>query len=321
MAVNLAFIGLGQLGLSAALALNGQSGQIRMTGWDPQAECHAAAERLKIFTTVCKRVPDALRDAHLVILALPSDDIQPTLKVLETALHRDVPVVAFSMLHARLHQWVHEALGKQHRFISIYPDSSAANLDEPEFGSEAARAHAFEHNPVYIADAQDAPPAMLDLAVDLAVLLGGYPIFTSPQELDGLISANLLVQQLAAAVLMKTAFEQPSWQEGKAIAGRALYQATMPLMELPEREIAGLTAVSNGETLALLLERLIRNFIQIGEDLKANDQERVTGVFKNALEARMVWLAEKQKPQKQTHMASSLPSKAEALRRLLALGN
>ena len=35
MTVNLAFIGLGQLGLSAALALNGQSKEIRMTGVGP----------------------------------------------------------------------------------------------------------------------------------------------------------------------------------------------------------------------------------------------------------------------------------------------
>ena len=74
---------------------------------------------------------------------------------------------------------------------------------------------------------------MLDLAVDLAVLLGGYPVFTSPEELDGLISANLLLHQLAAAVLMKTAAEQPSWQEGKAIAGKALFHATLPLKDYP----------------------------------------------------------------------------------------
>jgi prephenate dehydrogenase len=291
-----------------------------MTGWDPEVECRAAADRLKIFTPVCKRALDAVREANLVILALPSDDIQPTLKVLESVLRRDVAVVVLTPLHARLHQWAHEILGKHTPFISIYPSPNAAGLDDIQFGPEAARADEFEKSPIYIADAQSAPAAMLDLAVDLAVLLGGYPIFTSPEELDGLISANLLLHQLSAAALMKTAVEQPSWQEGKTVAGRALYHATMPLMDLPDREAAGLTAAANSAALTLLLESLIRNFIQMRDDLKANDVERLKATVKNALELREKWLAEKRKSQKPAQLASSVPGKAEALKRLLALG-
>ena len=320
MTVNVAFIGLGQLGISAALALAGQSKEIRMTGWDPDVESRVAADRTKVFTPVCKRALDAVRDANLVILALPSDDVQPTLKVLGIALRRDVAVVALSPLHTQMHQWAHEALGKHTPFISIYPSPGAAGLEDHAFGPDAARAGDFEKSPIYIADAQDAPPAMLDLAVDLAVLLGGYPVFTSPEELDGLISANLLLHQLAAAVLMKTAAEQPSWQEGKAIAGKSLFHATLPLKDLTDRETVGLTAASNSENLARLLDNLIRNLIQIRDDLKANDLERVTMTYKDAIEFREDWLTEKRKAQKPAQMASSVPGKAEALKRLLALG-
>ena len=291
-----------------------------MTGWDPDVESRVAADRTKVFTPVCKRALDAVRDANLVILALPSDDVQPTLKVLGIALRRDVAVVALTPLHTQMRLWAYEALGKHTPFISIYPSSGAAGIEDHEFGPDAARAGDFEKSPIYIADAQDAPPAMLDLAVDLAVLLGGYPVFTSPEELDGLISANLLLHQLAAAVLMKTAAEQPSWQEGKAIAGKSLFHATLPLKHLTDRETVGLTAASNSENLARLLDSLIRNFIQIRDDLKANDLERVTLTYKDAMEFREDWLAEKRKAQKPAQMASSVPGKAEALKRLLALG-
>lgn len=320
MTVNVAFIGLGQLGLSAALALAGQSKEIRMSGWDPDVESRVAADRYKIFTPVCKRALDAVRDANLIILSLASDDIQPTLKVLEIALRRDLAVIALTPLHTQLRQWAREALGKHTPFISIYPAPGAAGLEEHRFGPDAARADDFQKSPIFIADVQDAPPALLDLAVDLAVLLGGYPVFTSPEELDGLISANLLLQQLTAAVLMKTAAEQPSWQEGKAIAGKALFHATLPLEDLTDRETVGLTAASNSENLTKLLDGLIRNFIQIRDDLKANDLEKVTATYKDALEFREDWLTERRKAQKPAQMASSVPGKAEALKRLLALG-
>jgi prephenate dehydrogenase len=320
MTVNVAFIGLGQHGLSAALALASQSHEIRMTGWDPNIDSRVAADRYKIFTPVCKRALDAVRDANLVILALPSDDVQPTLKVLGSALRKDIAIIALSPLHTQMRQWAEEALEKHTPFISIYTSPSAAALEEHQFGPDAARADDFEKSPVFIADAQKAPPAMLDLAVDIAVLLGGYPVFTSPEELDGLISANLLLHQLAAAVLMKTTFEQPSWREGKDIAGNALFHTTLPLMDLTERETIGLTAASNSENMTRLLDGLIRNFIQIRDDLKANDLESVTATFKDALEYREVWLIEKRRSQKSSQMASSVPVKSEALKRFLKLG-
>jgi prephenate dehydrogenase len=320
MTVNVAFIGLNETGLSAALALAGQSKEIRLTGWDPDLEARVSADRFKIFTPVCKRALDAVRNANIVILSLPSDDIQPTLKVLEIALHRDLAVIALASLHTQLRQWVYKALGKRTPFISIYPSPNTSALEDLEFGPDAARADAFEKSPIFIADAQDAPPAMLDLAVDIAILLGGYPVFTSPEELDGLISANLLLHQLTAAVLMKTTAEQPSWREGKTIAGKALFHATLPLMDLTDRETTGLTATANGKNLARLLDDLIRNFIKIRDDLKANDLERVAATYQDAIEFREDWLAERRSAKKTPHIATSVPGKDEALKRLLKLG-
>jgi prephenate dehydrogenase len=320
MTVNVAFIGLSEIGLSAALALFGQSKEICLTGWDPDLDARVAADRLKIFTPVCKRALDAVRNANLVILSLPSDDVQPTLKVLEIALRRDLAVIALTPLHTQLRQWAHEALGKHTPFISIYPSPNSYALEDLDFGPDAARADAFEKSPIFIADAQDAPPAMLNLAVDIAVLLGGYPVFTRPEELDGLISANILMHQLAAVVLMKTAAEQPSWREGKTIAGKALYHATLPLIDLTDRETIGLTAIANGKNLARLLDDLIRNFIQIRDDLKANDLERVSATYQDAIEFREDWLADRRSSQKTPHIGTSIPGKGEALKRLLMLG-
>jgi prephenate dehydrogenase len=320
MTLNVAFIGLNETGLSAALALAVQSKEIRLTGWDPDLDARVTADRLKIFTPVCKRALDAVRDANLVILSLPSDDIQPALKVLEIALRRDLAVIALTPLHTQLHRWAQEALGKRTPFISIYPSPNTSALDKLEFGPDAARADAFEKSPIFIADAQDAPPAMLDLAVDIAVLLGGYPVFTSPEELDGLISANLLLHQLAAVVLMKTTAEQPSWREGRTIAGKALFHATLPLMDLTDRETTGLTATANGKNLARLLDDLIRNFIQIRDDLKTNNLEMVTATYQDAIAFREDWLAERRSSQKTPHIGTSVPGKDEALKSLLRLG-
>ncbi len=73
---------------------------------------------------------------------------------------------------------------------------------------------------------------------------------------------------------MKTTAEQPSWLEGYTVAGKALFHATLPLKDLTDRDTFGLTAASNGENMIRLLEGLIRVFIEMRDDLKANDLKK-----------------------------------------------
>lgn len=320
MALQIACVGLSQISVSAALALSSQSRDLTFKGWDPNLDARIEADRFKVFTPVAKKAQDAVRGANLVLLSLPSDKVLPTLKLLELAMGRDVVLFNLSPINAQTDQFIREVFGKKVSFISLYPVLNPSSLEENTFGARAARSDLFEKSLVFIADAQDAPPAVLDLAVDLAVLMGGQPVFTTPEELDGLIAANLLLPQLNAVALMHAVSSQPSWAEGAQLSGGLLFHSTLPLADPVDDESFGFTARTHGANMVRLVEDLIRELIALREDLKDEDGEKLVVRFNQALNARDQWLTSRKNSNVFARLATSIPGKAEALKRFTKLG-
>lgn len=320
MTVQVACIGLSQISVSAALTLANRSNEFKFKGWDPKLDARVDADRYKLFSPVTKKPQEAVRDANLVLLSLPSDEVLPTLKILDVTMGRDVVVINFSPMQTKTHDFFREVFGKKVPFISVFPALRPETIEDCLFGPRAAREDMFEKSLTFIADAQDTPPSLLDLAADFAVLLGGQPVFTTPDELDGLIAANLLLPQLNAAALMKTAAKQPSWQEGGKLAGGLLFHSTLPLADLNENEFFGFTARANNENMIRLVEDLIRELIEVRDLLKEADKEKISDLFNQALDSRDEWLTERYRSQMSPQIATSIPGKDEALKRFIKLG-
>lgn len=320
MTIQIANIGLSRISVSAALALAGQSKDFKFKGWDPNLDERVAADRYKIFESVAKKPQDAVRGANLVLLALPSDETLPTLKILDLAMGRDLVLINLTPMQAQSQAYIREIFGKRIPIISVFPALRPDIMEDCQFGAKAARGDMFEKCVIFIADAQDTPPAMLDLAVDFAVLLGGQPVFTTPEELDGLIAANLLLPQLNALALMRTAARQPSWQEGSKLAGGSLFHSTLPLADLFENELFGFTALAGSQNTVRLVEDLIRELIELRDRLKEGEGEKIADLFNLALDSRDEWLTGRHKSQIPPQLATSIPPKSEALKRFLKLG-
>lgn len=320
MTVNVACIGLSQISVSAVLTLASRSKDFQFKGWDPNLDARVDADRYKVFNKITKKPQEAVRDANLVLLSLPSDELESTLKILDVTMGRDVVVINISPMQTQTLRYIREVFGKKIPYISVFPVLRPETLEDRLFGPRASRGDMFEKSLVFVADAQDAPPAILDLAVDFAVLLGGQPVFTTPEELDGLIAANMLLPQLNAAALMKSAARQPSWLEGRKLAGGLLFHSTLPLADLYENEFFGFTARANSENMARLVEDLIRELIEVRDLLKEEDKDKISDLFNQALDSRDEWLTERHRSQISPHIATSIPGKDEALKRFMKLG-
>jgi len=320
MPVQIACIGLSQISISTALSLSRHSKEFKFKGWDPLLDARVAADRHKVFEPVTRNPQDAARGADLVLLSLPSDELFSTLQVLDATMGRSTALINLSPMATHTQRVIQEIFGKKIPFLSIFPALRAETMEDCLFGPASARGDLFDNNLIFIAESQDASPAMLDLAVNLAVLMGGQPIFTTPQELDGLIAANLLLPQLSAAALMNTTAKQPSWQEGGKLAGGSLFHTTLPLTDLFENEAFGFTARANKENMVRLIEDLIRELIHLRDLLKDENAEKISELFSQVLDSRGKWLNERQKPQISASLATSIPGKEEALKRLLKMG-
>jgi len=318
MSIKVAVVGLGQTAISAAMALSNHSKEFTISGWDPDLDTRVTAERSNVFNPVCKKLNEAVRNAHIILFSLPADESVAVLKELNLFMQQGTVLLNMSIPFQQTNQWMMENLKLCKYFISLFPTINSKWIAASDFGTGTARADLFSGSHIFIADTGKTETVILDLAVDFVVLLGGQPEFISVEELDGLIAVNVLLPQLASAALMRAISTQPSWREGSHIAGSSLFHGSMPLIDM--EEISGQSILTNRDSMLHHLEEFARQILEIRRYLMNHNSEGLNDYFRNAFESRERWLTARKGTEKPSKMTNNLPSVNEALNRILNLG-
>ena len=321
MAINIAVIGLRQLGVSAVLALAEKDDCIQFIGWDPDVDTWPAAKRQKVFRAITENMRSALKDAHLVILSLLPDDLQNNAEELGKLITQDMIVINITNLQDLSAKWIQEHRLDPMHYVSLLPTLNPALVLSDDFDLVKPHADLFKEGLVYILDPLSAGKAVLDLAIDVCVLLGGKPILADSIEMDGLICANLLLPQVGAAALMSAAAEQPSWREGQQIAGRALASSTSPLQDAVDTGDFSQTIYHQREHLVRLANDLIIRLIELRELISDGDSDAIEEEMRAAANMRAEWIAERSSPLPPRAFATSIPDEKQALKRFLKFTN
>ena len=85
MARRIAVIGLGRLGVSIGMALAGKKDQFTTAGLDRNGDMPREVGKLKMFDILTNRLPEVIEGADAVILAVPFDEVEITLKAIGSA--------------------------------------------------------------------------------------------------------------------------------------------------------------------------------------------------------------------------------------------
>jgi prephenate dehydrogenase len=320
MTARIAMIGLDKVSISTAMALQAKHAHIKCSGWDPDAEKRIASDQYHAFHPLCKKLKEAVKDAAVVMLALAPHDLGDVLKDIKDLLEPGMVLVNLSPLHVPVARMVEESLGSDTHFVSMLPGLNPDLVGAPEDELESAREDLFTGSSIYISAPSQAQAVVLDLAIDLAVLLGGQPLMADPYEVDGLSAAYLSLPELTAAILMQTAGGQPSWQEGRRLAGQAMAQGTAPLDDKQSAQWAQ-SLLSNRENLARLLDDFGANVQRVKKALLAQDEEALADMLEEDIRGREEWLLNKGSAGQGRELATSIPTEKQALERILKLGN
>jgi prephenate dehydrogenase len=317
MSVNIAFLGLDQVGISAALALSGKHKSIVCKGWDPDLDKRVSADRYKVFNPVCKSAQEALAGAVLILSTLSLENLKIVFQDIKSSYPEGAVLVNISLQQNMPNQQLKESTGKTVNFICMFPTLNPKYVGESGITAREAQTDLFEGSVIYISDPAQSSAAILDLAVDLAVLLGGNPVFADPREVDGLIAANILLPELVSAALMLTASSQPSWREGQQVAGLELAISTVTLLE----ELDSQALHANRENLTRLLDNLNAHIELLKQRLQDDQVESLSETLEKCREQREQWLEEKKRAVKSKAIATSIPTQTQALERLVKIGD
>lgn len=294
MAINITIIGLEQIGTSLGLALGGQNEYFTRTGIDREPLTSQRAKKMGAIDQVAYRVPNAVENAHIVVLALPVDEIRDMLEAIAPLLRPNAVVIDTSPLQSTAAGWAQELLPEGRYLVSMTPTLNPAYLEEAFTGIDAAHADLFKNSLMVITASDATHPDALKLAADIANTAGAKPYLADSAEAAGLLAAYDLLPKLASAGLLAAVAGQPSWKEGQRLAGRAFSKATFPAQLLDESAQLGQSALANRANTLRLLDDLIGHLQQMRAYIADQDGDSLSAMLEQAVKARQDWFARRQ---------------------------
>jgi prephenate dehydrogenase len=290
MPVQVTIIGLGQVGASIGLALGKVKDQVTRIGNDREPTIARQAEKAGAVDKTTFNLPSAVRDADVVILALPVDEIHETIEIIAQDLKPGSVLIDTSPIQAEVMKWAKELLpGEDRYFVTLTPSLNPAYLMETGSGVESAHADLFKNSLMLISSLPGIDESALTLATNLTQILGAASLFSDAVEADGLMAYSHLLPQLVSAALVNATIDQPGWREARKLAGHAYAQATEPALHTLESKSLGLSALLNSENTVRMLDQVIVEVRRLRDGIAEQNAEEVQERLEHAADGRAQW--------------------------------
>jgi prephenate dehydrogenase len=286
MTTNITIIGLGQIGASIGLAFAGKQIDVRRTGHDKNPETAKLAQKQGAVDDIKYNLPASVKDAAIVILCLPLDQIRPTLEIIAQDLKEGTVVIDVSPAKRSLAHWAKDILPEGRYYVGVTPALNPAYLHEFESGIGAAHADLFNGATVLLDTPLHIPEQAVNLASNLTQALGAKHMFSDSAEADGMMASVHLLPQLAAAALLNSTLEQPGWQETRKIAGKSYALTTAALFDADGLREA---VLANKDNVLRVLDAFIASLTNLREAIADNNADLLGKRLKSAHVGRLNW--------------------------------
>jgi prephenate dehydrogenase len=293
MSVQITIIGLGQIGSSIGLALKAHEVNVRLMGHDKDPQAAKEAQKVGAVDDIKYNLPSSVREASIVILALPLAAIRETLEVIAQDLQQGALILDTAPAKATVAAWAKELLPPGRFYIGLTPAINPEYLHGTDFGVKSARADLFEKGLMVVNAPHGTPANVFNLAMEFVHLLGAMPLLMDTTEADGLFSAMHTLPQLVAAALLAATVDKPGWQEARKLAGRPYASVTSGVAYHDDVLSLGQVALENRENMVRLLNTYISSLIDLRDNIEANDREAVLDQLEDALKGRIRWFDER----------------------------
>jgi prephenate dehydrogenase len=293
MPVQITIVGLGQIGASMGLALKASGANVRVVGHDKDSRSAKAAQDAGAVDTWKYNLPDSVREAQVVILALPFAEVRETLELIAPDLQEGTVVFDTAPAKGTVAAWANELVPQGRFYVGLFPSIHPDHLHGIDYGVKSARADLFERSVIAVVTPQGTPQNVFKLATDLISLLGSSPLMMDTVEADGLLDKVQILPQLAAAALLDATLDQPGWKEARKLAGRPY--ATVTAGFAYHDDAASLCEASLEErgNVVRLLNAYISSLIQLRDEIEGGDRAALKDHLENAWGGRVRWFEER----------------------------
>ena len=289
MKIQFTILGLGQIGTSVGMVLADHKEQFVRVGHDKSPGAAKQAKEKNAIDKVATTLSEAVKNADIVLLALPFQEIYPVLKHIAQDLKEDALVMDTGPLKQPVLKWAEELLPQNRYYIGLTPVIDSPYLEDLDFGPQTAQKDLFSNSLMAVISGTRSSEAAVNAAVSLVQLLGASPYFTDPSEIDGLMTMTHIMPRLLAAALQKTIHDAPGWREARKFAGKAYTQVTNPLTQDDAPGALAAAVIYNQENTTRVMNDVIRTLVEIRDLSETPGQKELEELFTQLQKDRELW--------------------------------
>ena len=318
MSKQISILGLGQIGASVGLGLKEQKQLVRL-GHDRELVVMQEAQKLNAVDSIKLNLHEAVEGADLVLLALPADQIIPTLQLILPDLKAGCVVLDTSPIKEPRSAWLKEHFPAGRFYVGLTPVIGPRYLMSDEFGIAAARADLFHDSLLGIVSLPGLTGAAIGTASDLADLLKAEHLFIEATESDSLMAAVHLLPQVMASALLNLTVNRPGWLEGRKLAGRPYALVSAPSGTSDTSQGLTHAALDGGPHLLRLLDELQGELAFLRQAIADQDAEKLQSYFSKSSIAGAEWWADRSLgnwAEREKRPDQEIPSAAEWMNRI-----
>jgi prephenate dehydrogenase len=288
--MRITIVGTGRVGTSLGLALRAGERPPAVELWGHD-KVRAHAERARALGAVDRahsNLHAAVESADLVVLAMPLDGLEETLRLIGPTLKRDAVVTDVARLKVPVLKWAEEHLPAHVHFVGGDPLLGPAPPGAAAHGPDAASATLLRGVPYCLVPSDHAVEPAIKLVGDLARAVGARPFFIDPHEHDGVSTAVNTLPAVAAAALLQSVTRAGSWRETRRMAGQTFAQMTETGHPADWRD----TLLLSQASVLPWLDAFVAELENLRAAIAAGEGEALLKRLEAAQAQRSVWLAD-----------------------------
>lgn len=284
-------VGLGLIGSSIGLGLRRwasnegkRSAVLEVTGFDLDLDHQNYSKKIKAVDNTEWDLTKAVRDADLVVLAVPPLAVREVFESIAPHVKQNVVITDTTSTKVQVMEWAQQMLPTTAHFIGGHPMAGKSQ------SIEGAEADLFKDATWCIVPSVQADEAAVQTVLGMVSALGAEPMFVDAHEHDSFVGGISHLPFVLSIALMRTVSADPAWRDMKFLTAGGFRDASRLAAGSPEMH-RDITA-TNREAVVRWIDTCIDELRHVRSLISANTDEAdetLLARFREARDARADW--------------------------------
>lgn len=288
--IRISIIGLGLLGASLGLALRSIDpkeapiGEVELIGFDRDPRAVREARGRLAIDKEAHSLADAVRGAHIVVVATPVQAVREIFVQLASLLPEGAVVTDVVSTKAQVSSWAAEILPAGVSYVGGHPMAG-----KEQAGAQAADPDLFKGAIYCLTTSRSTHQDALNAVEAMVRSIGAKPYYIDPEEHDAYVAGISHLPLLLSVGLVEITGRSPAWKEMAPLAATGFRDVSRLASGNPEmhRDIC----LTNPVGISRWLGEMAGFLLDLRDQIEAGDAAAIEDLLRRAKQQRDSWLA------------------------------